>query len=186
MADKYPRQSFLNKVLDQSGAKHGARQVLQCMCHNSAFDKPEVTITRPQIQAQTRLSRNTVLAAYKQLKAEGSIKAVRNAVGGNGRATTYALRAIGQGADAAPQPQEGRADAPPIWDQVLAKYSLTDPAGFENWVKGCKFEELAGGVLVMSAPSKFKAAHIETHLADRLAQVANSVSPDIERVKVKA
>lgn len=187
MADKYPRQSYLNKVLEQSRATHGARAVLQCMCHNSAFDKAEVTITRPQIEAQTRLSRNTVLAAYKFLKAEGSITAVRNQVGGAGRATTYALRAIGQGAEPEKEPQEGRADAAPtVWDQVLAKYSLTNPSGCESWLKGCEVEELAGGVLVVRAPSKFKAAHIETHLIDTLVQVANAVSPEIERVKVKA
>ena len=186
MSEKYPRQSYLNKVLEQSKATHSARMVLQTMCWHSEFDKAEVTITRPQIQKITGLSRNTVLAAYKALKLEGSIVAVRNQVGGAGRATTYALRAIGQGADTAPDQGEGRAETSDLWAQIAAKYSLVDPSGFETWLKGCKFEELAGGVLVLRAPSSFKASHIKTHLSDRLAQVANTVDPEIRRIEVNA
>lgn len=186
MREKYKRQSYLNKVMAQSRAKNGAALVLREMCWHSEFDRAEVTITRPQIQKLTGLGRSTVLRAYKFLKAEGSIVAVRNQVGGAGRATTYALRAIGQGADAAPEAQEGRGEQPEIWSQIMAKYSLVDEAGFTTWLKGCEFVDLAGGVLILKAPSSFKASQIKMHLADRLAEVANTVSEDVQRVEVRS
>lgn len=101
--DYRPRQ-HINRVLAGSQARHSSRAVLMHLCHMAEFDRPEVTITRPQIEASLGYCTKTVKMALKELREEGSIKPIQGFAGGRGNAVTYSLIPVGQGAQ---QPAQG-------------------------------------------------------------------------------
>lgn len=72
-------------------AHDGASRVLQVMWNEADFDKPRVTITKEQIMALAPCSLSTVKRALKELRAEGSIKPVKNWQGGRNIPTTWRL-----------------------------------------------------------------------------------------------
>lgn len=90
-SSNYSHQRHTNRVIKSSKGRIAARMVLQCMCRRSEFDRPEVTITKNQISADTGLERKAIQRALRTLKAEGTIDAIANAEGGRGNATTYEL-----------------------------------------------------------------------------------------------
>lgn len=81
-----------NKVLAGTGARYAHKEVLRVMMEKGEFDRPAVTITRKQIEKHTGFDTNTVKAAYRVLKAEGSIKAIYNALGGRGNAVVFVFQ----------------------------------------------------------------------------------------------
>ncbi|QIE44467.1 hypothetical protein G5B38_02390 [Pseudohalocynthiibacter aestuariivivens] len=110
-ASTFRRQSFINAVQAASAAKDGARNLLLLACIKCEFDRPEVTVTKDQACDFLNTSRSTVQRALRELKAEGSLVPIRNAVGGHGLATTYSIRIVGQGDTAASVVAEGRGTA---------------------------------------------------------------------------
>ena len=86
MSGDYKPRSHMNAVLSDSRSTHSARLVLLVMCWRAEFNRPEVTITRPQIEEETGLSRWTVFEALRFLKHEGTITVLRNQRGGRGNA----------------------------------------------------------------------------------------------------
>lgn len=98
----YSHASHTLKVLKASGAKYCANRVLLVMCMRSEFDKPEVTITKREIAALTKLERKAVQKGLRMLKEEGSIVPIANLEGGSGNAVTYRLDVVGQGGHGAP------------------------------------------------------------------------------------
>jgi chromosomal replication initiation ATPase DnaA len=49
-----------------------------------------------------------------------------------------------------------------------------------------QFEEISAGVLVMKAPSKFHADHINAKFYDRLSDIAVHLPENVQKVKVRA
>jgi hypothetical protein len=96
----YSYASHTHKVLQASKATRAARAVLAEMCRSSEFNKPTVTITKPQLVDACRYSMKTIKEALKVLLEEGSIEGIMNQQGGRGVAPTYRLVVIG-----APAPQ---------------------------------------------------------------------------------
>jgi len=82
----------MNAVLKASRSTHSARAVLLVMCWRADFNRPEVTITKPQIAEETGLDRRTVLRALRVLESEGTVEIVHNKLGGRGNAPRYRLR----------------------------------------------------------------------------------------------
>ena len=88
---EYRPRAYMNRVLDASTATHSAAHVLRVMCWQAEFDRPEVSITKPQIVEMTGLHRVTVGKAIRSLKLEGSIEVIHNGLGGRSRCPTYRL-----------------------------------------------------------------------------------------------
>jgi len=88
----------MNAVLKASRSTHSARAVLLVMCWRAEFNRPEVTITKPQIADETGLSDWSIRKAIRQLESEGAIEVVRNRMGGRGKAPTYRLH-VAKGGD---------------------------------------------------------------------------------------
>ena len=98
MSGEYKPRTYMNAVLRASRSTHSARAVLLVMCWQSEFNRPEVTITKPQIAQETGLSDWSIRMAIRRLKSEGSIEVVRNRLGGRGNAPTYRLN-VSKGGD---------------------------------------------------------------------------------------
>ena len=94
----YRPRAYLNRVLDASSSTHSARAVLMVMCWQAEFDRPEVTITKPQIEEMTGLDRRTVMRGLRLLEAEGTITVLAHRLGGRGCAPRYRL-CVAKGAD---------------------------------------------------------------------------------------
>lgn len=187
---KYSHASHIDKVLKASKApaRQVARAVLQEACRRAEFDKPETTFTREQIEKAIRAERKSVQRGLKFLKDEGSLLPIRKIEGGRGNAVTYRLQAIGQGGEsAAPEVEAGAGGGDPDAVTTLRVwYEAMDPAGYQSWIKALEFEEIAGGVLVLKAPSSFHAAHVMQHMGDRLQQIAANLPDGVRKVKVRA
>lgn len=179
---EYRHRTHINQVLAGSQASHGARSILQAMCHFAEFDRPEVTITKPQLGEHCRLCRKTIQRGLQFLKDECSIKPIRNVVGGRGNAVTYSLHSIGQGAKATKPaaPEQSRGG---IWADITAQYEAVEPALFKAWLAAADFAGREGPELRILAQTQFAASHCQTHLADNVLQIARGLDPTIDRVK---
>ncbi len=96
---EYRPRAYMNAVLKASSATHSARHVLHVMCWRAEFDRPEVTISKPQIAEETRLGLWSIRMALRLLEREGSIAVIRNKFGGGWTAPTYRLLVAHQGSD---------------------------------------------------------------------------------------
>lgn len=101
--EKYNHARHTGQVVKASKARNGGKTVLFYMCSRAEFDRPEVTITKEQIQNVTGQDRKTVQRALAFLRDEGSIVPIDGFAGGKGRAVTYKLVVIGTTADTVPQ-----------------------------------------------------------------------------------
>ncbi len=185
---EYRHRTHINAVLGGSQARHAARSILQAFCHFAEFDRPECTVTKPQLEKHCRLCAKTVKIGLRFLKDEGSIQPIRHVVGGRGHAVTYRLCAVGQGAQVAPGAAKSSAGGGDVtlWDNVAALYKRTDPAEFRNWLAKVQFGTFQGAELVLIAQSEFAARHCQTHLADNVLAVGQSIDADLRRVRFTA
>lgn len=114
---------------------------------------------------------------------------IRNLAGGRGNAVTYRLQAIGQGGESA-APEAGAGDQgagdPVALTTLRVWFETTDPAAYESWVKALQFEKIAGGVMVLKAPSSFHASHVMQHFGDKLQSIAANLPDDVQKVLVRA
>ncbi len=121
MGNEYRPRQYLNRVLAASSSTHSARSVLIVMCWQAEFDRPEVTITKPQIAEMTGLTTQTVRVSLRLLCNTGSIEVLTNHLGGRGKAPTYRLIApkgadyFAKGADYLPK---GADYLPPSIDSI--------------------------------------------------------------------
>ena len=97
--ETYRYRKYCNAVMAASSSKHSTKHVLRIMCWQSEFDRPDVTITKPQLASLAGIHTETVRVALRYLEAEGSIKVIYNGLGGRGNAPTYRLLAARKGAD---------------------------------------------------------------------------------------
>lgn len=112
MTGTYTHQGHGRRVKQASASRNGTRQVLSEMCSEASFKKPEVKISKPQLVELTGLSINTVKAALRFLKSEGSIVQVLGGKGGHGVAPTYQLVIIqGDNSEPPQQAPQGNPDA---------------------------------------------------------------------------
>lgn len=180
----YRARQHVNRVLKDSGSRLSQRLVLHVLCHAAEFDRPEVTITKPQIEDITGLAPNTVRAALRYLRAEGSIAPIRNVGGGRGNAVTYALQVPGQGAKSADATAgQGERD---LWQRVREAYRVTDPAGCAAWLEDMQSEGVSGSTLWLIARTRYVATHCEQQLAHRLSEIAAGIEPGVTRVRIAA
>ena len=119
-AGTYSYTSHTLRVMKGSKARCGARSVLSVMCMRSEFSKPEVTIAKSELIKLTGLERKAVQKALVFLRSEKSIVPIAHFEGGSGKAVTYRLDAIGQGAEQLEKPPQGRRDR-------IAEIMASDP-----------------------------------------------------------
>ncbi|PIE10518.1 MAG: hypothetical protein CSA72_08405 [Rhodobacterales bacterium] len=183
---QYRPRMHINRVLSASGSRLSARIVLQCLCHNAEFDRPEVTISRPQIAEQTLLCRNSILDALKILKEEGSITPIRNLAGGRGKAVTYRLQPAGQGAtagtNAAKEVGQGG-----LWDAVSdALRGQLGPEVHASWLAGLQCDGVAAGRLHLTARTQFVAERVSRDFGDMIQGLAALQDDSVTAVTIKA
>jgi len=92
--DRYSHASHTYAVkrgASELGVRLGSRIVLDCLCDRAEFDRPQVTITKPQIVKHTGLERKAVQRGLQYLRELGVIDVLRGIEGGRGKAVTYAL-----------------------------------------------------------------------------------------------
>lgn len=69
--------------------------------------------------------------------------------------------------------------------EVMARLTaMIGKAAFDSWFRGCQCVAVDGPKLIMTAPSKFFAQHIERAFRDQLARAASLVLPDVRMVDV--
>ncbi|WP_420011340.1 hypothetical protein [Tateyamaria sp.] len=74
MSGEYKPYKHMNRVLAASSSTHSARLVLHVMIRRAEFDRPEVTITKPQIATETGLGcLDDIRVCLRVLESEGSI-----------------------------------------------------------------------------------------------------------------
>lgn len=179
-SSSYKRQKHLNAVIACSGVHHAARHVLEVLCRISEFDRPEVTITKPQIQDETGLCPNTVRAALRALKARGLAQPIRNRKGGRGIAVTYRLTAMQDDASPAPRPAAART----IWDAVAEDFAASHPADYGAWLSRLTCTDASAPVLALEAPSRFVADHVRTHYASALLDRLRGRDAAFQRIEI--
>ncbi|WP_420011339.1 hypothetical protein [Tateyamaria sp.] len=116
------------------------------MVLQAEFDRPEVTITKPQICKETGVHPKTVQKALKFLKKEGFIKVIYNGYGGRSNALSTYRFLVPKGAHNAPKgahnAPKGAHNAPPTIDSIdsmsadAARQTESSAAGRdESWQK---------------------------------------------------
>lgn len=90
-----------------------------------------------------------------------------------------------------PLPARPVGDAPDIsdgseWSLARAILFTQDSANFAAWFRELGREGRAGGRLTLSAPSRFHASYVATHLIGRLTAACQSVDGDVTSVSVVA
>lgn len=108
-----------------SQATNGAARVLQVMWSAAEFDAPRVKITKQQIMAKAPCSLSSCKRALKFLRAEGSIKPMKNWEGGSGVVTTWRLCVPGSSttpADDQIEAMEAKRKREAAWDFLKGKY----------------------------------------------------------------
>ena len=131
MSGDYKPRAHMNAVLNASSSTHSARLVLLVMCWRAEFNRPEVTITKPQIAEETGLDRRTVLRAIRLLESEGTVEIVHNKIGGRGNAPTYRLK-VSKGGHNVPKgghnvPKGGH-NTPPSIESIYPTHGEGAPA----------------------------------------------------------
>lgn len=88
-------------------------------------------------------------------------------------------------------PFQGKAEAPPPdlrdgseWSLAQAVLHTQDSANYAAWFRELKREARAGGRLTLSAPTRFHASYVLTHLIGRLTAACQSVDGSVASVDV--
>lgn len=72
------------------------------------------------------------------------------------------------------------------WRMVRGLLRKADADVFRNWFENLDFVECEGGALVLRAPNKFVARHIETHLGKPLLGTTQQVYEGVASVRIEA
>lgn len=70
------------------------------------------------------------------------------------------------------------------WALAQAILFQEDASSFGAWVKSLKRQNRAGGRLTLSAPSRFHASYVQTHLIDRITAACQAVDADVAEVQL--
>ena len=140
--EQYQSRRHLNRVLAASSSTHSARAVLMVMCWRSDFERPEVSITKPQIAEATGLHLESIRLAFRFLADEGSIEVIRNALGGRGNAPRYRLQIAHKGAN---NLGKGANNLPPTIESIDSMSRRGSGGGARQWRGGQAEKKGAGG-----------------------------------------
>lgn len=174
----------LNNVLRTSRASYGTYAVLEALIRKAEFDRPEVTITKPQLEIEARRTPKTIKKALKELRDEGSIVPIRNFVGGRGNAVTYRLCVAGQGGAGQSKKKEGEAGQA-IWATICAQFEQIDGDIFSAWIEPLHFVQVEAGCLTLEAPTAFMARYVENNHGAMLTNIAAQADASIRSLKIR-
>ena len=122
MNSEYRSRTHMNRVLAAAQVSLSEQQVLMVMCWQAEFDRPEVTISKPQIAAMTGRHVKTVQICLRRLINRGIIKVIYNGLGGRSRCPTYRLIVIHKGESELPKGEsevpKGESGTPPSIDSI--------------------------------------------------------------------
>jgi DNA-binding MarR family transcriptional regulator len=172
--------------------------------------RDELAVGQREIARLWGCDERTVKREMAKLRARGWLTVRRQ--GARGRVTEYALAiervleetrpvwgAVGpdfelrmEGAPApsvVPLPVRGEVPAPDVsegheWALAQAVLHAEDAPLYAAWVRALRREGRAGGRLMLSAPSRFHAAYVETHLKPRLLTAVQAVDADVSEIVV--
>lgn len=100
------------------------------------MDRPEVTITKREIEAKTGLCKKTIKKALQHLRALKVIVPIKGFEGGSGVATTYRLCDLGQGDAEQPEVDEkGRKCPPKLFSEWHKRFGIN-----EAFVRKARYE----------------------------------------------
>jgi len=71
-----------------------------------------------------------------------------------------------------------------LWGRVLAGLHGRDPELYSTWFRHLSESERAGGVVTLSAPSRFMADYIATHLKARILATYSRFDADVREVRI--
>ncbi|SMX51164.1 helix-turn-helix domain-containing protein [Actibacterium lipolyticum] len=176
------------------------------------WNRDELAVGQREIARMWGVDERTVKREMAKLRAMGWLVVKRQ--GSRGRVTEYgidiqrifettrpawaavgpdfAARMEGEPEDkVVPLPVKGNVTPPEIadgteWDLARAVIYAEDPGLYAAWVQGLKRSDRAGGRLVLTAPSKFHATYVSTHMAGRLLKACQSVDGDVAELIVQA
>ncbi len=196
--------------------KHDQRLALRLMTLITArynWSREELAVGQREIARLWAVDERTVKRDMAKLRAMGWLRVTR--AGARGRVTEYrleierlledsrgdwdavgpdfALRLAGQEEEprVIPLPIKGHVAAPDIadgheWSLARAVLHAEDAGLYASWFRALQRVERAGGRLTLSAPSRFHAAYVQTHLAGRLLAACQSVDDDVAEVVLTA
>jgi hypothetical protein len=179
----------LNRALKASKASNSKFSVLQALCRLAEFQRPEVTFTHNQLMEDLRYCDKTIRAAVAFLRAEGSIVPIRHFDGGRGRAPTYRICIVGQGADqSAPEPEaEAGAGSDnsiyPQWADLVRHMGLSANAR-AMWIEPLKPLQFEGEELTLGAPSGFHAKYVRETYRDKMVSASQALGADLRRINI--
>lgn len=103
----------------------------------------------------------------------------------------FVIRLEGAPTASAVVPFPGKADSRPPditdgteWSLAAAILHQQDPARFGAWIKGLTRTGRAGGRLTLSAPSRFHASYVQTHLCAQILAACQAVDDQISDVVI--
>ena len=70
------------------------------------------------------------------------------------------------------------------WALAQAILHQEDEASYASWIQALTRQERAGGRLTLSAPTRFHAAYVQSHLTSRLLAACRAVDGDISDVVI--
>ncbi len=68
------------------------------------------------------------------------------------------------------------------WDRTVARLAAADPELFQNWFGRLTFGGVSGDTLALTAPNRFTAQYVQTHLIPHLHRAAAPDFPAVQRV----
>lgn len=176
------------------------------------WTRDELAVGQREIARLWHVDERTVKREMAKLRATGWLVVTRP--GARGRVTEYRLgldriladttqvwAAIGPDFEArlgapapdniVPLPVKSSSEAPDVsdgseWSLAKAILHTQDAATFAAWFKELKREGRAGGRLTLSAPSRFHASYVQTHLLSKLTAACQSVDGQVSDVLVVA
>jgi len=182
--DVYRHRTHINAVLRGSCAGYAGWAVLEALCRLAEFDRPEVTVTKKQLQSEAKRGITQTKAGLKFLREEGTIVPIRNFQGGRGNATTYRLCVAGGQGRGTNVTEIKRTGQGAIWDRIAQSFRQVDPAAFKAWVNPLEFVSLFDGNLKVAAPTEFAATYVQTHIADKLLAIGQGYDTTVKRVTI--
>lgn len=197
-----------------SQSKHEQRLILRFMTLITArynWTRNELAVGQRKIARLWNVDERTVKREMAKLRAMGWLVVKRQ--GARGRVTQYGFEIdhmiettrptwthVGpdfvmrmQGGtsmpDVIPLPVKSHVPASQIderteWALARAVLHAEDQGLYGSWIQGLTRAQRAGGRLSLCAPSRFHAAYVQTHLAQRLLQAVRAVDSSVSEITV--
>ena len=163
---------FYTRVLKSCRSGGATYDVLVALVDNADFHQNTVTMTKAQMGAQSRKSRNSVDHALKHLKETGLIHPVAYGSGGRSCPTTYALVPAGDGIKPEVNMAESWGQDHPVWEAIRAALIEASKSRWDGVYSVLKFHSVDDGLLILVAPNAWVADKVERAHRDHLIDAA--------------